>query len=239
MKLGRITLTLEVLLFESCGQAPRIRSQVVSRRVRKAEQTRRRLLSAAKEQMAHGGAESITISSITDRADLGQGTFYNYFASRDQIIDAVIYDIVETLGRQLDALTKDLTDAAEIYSFSLRHLMHTAVSDPVWGWFIVRLGIAQEGLLDALGPRASRDIQIGVDSGRFNVPDLKLASAITFGALLAAMQSYLKDQNAPDPSQQYAEYLLRMVGINRDEAKEIANRPLPPLPELPELVEAD
>lgn len=49
-------------------------------------------------------------------------------------------------------MSHDLEDAAEIYSFSLRHLMHIAVSDPVWGWFMVRLGIAQEGLLDALAP---------------------------------------------------------------------------------------
>lgn len=209
----------------------------MSRRVRKAQETRRRLLEAAKEQMAHGGAESITIALITERADIGQGTFYNYFQSRDEIIDAVIYDVVETLGQRLDAMTRDMVDAAEIYSYSLRHLMHTAISDPVWGWFMVRLGIAQEGLLNALGPRASRDLKKGIDSGRFIIPDLKLASAMTFGSLLAAMQSVLNGEGKEDPSANYAEYLLRMVGIPRDEANEIANRPLPPLPALEEIAE--
>src|SRR5690554_4441208 len=151
------------------------------RRVRKCEQTRRRILAAGKAQMAEGGPESITILSITERADIGQGTFYNYFKSRDELVDAVIFDVVEMLGRRLDALTRELEDAAEVYSFSLRHLMHTAVSDPVWGWFMVRLGIAQDGLLNALGPRASRDLQKGVDSGRFTIDDVPLASAMTFG----------------------------------------------------------
>jgi AcrR family transcriptional regulator len=207
----------------------------MSRRVRKAQETRRRLLEAAKEQMAHGGAESITIALITERADIGQGTFYNYFGSRDEIIDAVIYDVVETLGQRLDAMTEGMSDAAEVYSYSLRHLMHTAISDPVWGWFMVRLGIAQEGLLNALGPRASRDLKKGIDSGRFTIPDLKLASAMTFGSLLAAMQSVLNGEGKEDPSARYAEYLLRMVGIPQDEAHEIANRPLPALPDLVDL----
>lgn len=202
------------------------------RRERKAEQTRRRILEAAQKQMAQGGPESITIQAVTEGADIGQGTFYNYFKSRDELIDSVIVDVVENLGRRLDKLTAGMPDAAEIYSFSLRHLMHTAVSDPVWGWFMVRLGIAQDGLLNALGPRASRDLQIGVDSGRFKINDVALASAMTFGSLLAVMHNYLDGDKKEDPSDAYAESLLRMVGISPEEAHEIAQRPLPPLPEL-------
>lgn len=205
------------------------------RRVRKAETTRRRMIAAAREQLAQGGPESITILSITDRADIGQGTFYNYFKSRDELVDAVIFDAVESLGRRLDAMSHDLEDAAEIYSFSLRHLMHTAVSDPVWGWFMVRLGIAQEGLLDALGPRAARDLQIGVDSGRFTIEDVGLSAAMTLGSLLSVMHRYLDGDRAHDPSDAYAENLLKMAGIPAVEAHEISRRPLPRLPGLNEV----
>lgn len=201
------------------------------RRERKAEITRRRILDAARAQMAEGGPESVTIVSIAERADIGQGTFYNYFAARDDVIDAVIYDVVESLGRRLDALTAGMPDAAEIYSFSLRHLMQTAVSDPVWGWLLVRLGIAQKGLLRTLGPRASRDIRIGVETGRFRVDDIELASAMTFGALLAAMHSHLDDRSLEDPSQRYAENLLRMVGLDADEARRVSRLELPALPD--------
>jgi len=202
------------------------------RRLRKAEQTRANLLAAGQEQMARGGPESVTIQAITERADIGQGTFYNYFASRDELVDAVILEVVEKLGRRLDALTRGMEDPAEIYAYSLRHLMHTAVSEPVWGWFIVRLGIAQEGLLNALGPRASRDLQLGVDSGRFDIQDVPLAAAMTFGSLLAVMHNYLQSDRAHDPSELYAENLLRMAGIAPAEAREISHRTLPQLPDL-------
>lgn len=205
-------------------------------RERKAEATRRRLLEAARQLMSAGGTESLTIAGLASRADIGLGTFYNYFETREAIVDAVIYDVVETLGQRLDALTAEIEDAAEVYSFSLRHLMRTAISDPVWGWFLVRLGIAHEGLVGILGPRASRDLQYGVDTGRFRLDDVALASAMTFGSLLSAMRTYLETDDHPaDPSALYAEHLLRMVGIPAGEAQEIAHRALPPLPPVPAL----
>lgn len=202
----------------------------IGRRERKAEETRLRLKAAAKNLMASGGPDAITIASITNAADIAQGTFYNYFNNRDEVIDAVILDEVESLGDRLDRLTRGMTDAAEIYAFSLRHLMHTAVSDPVWGWLVVRLGIAQQGLLSQLGPRAARDLKIGIDSGRFDIPDLSVATATTFGSLLAVMRDYLRSDKKRDPSDVYAENLLRMVGLSPAEAKEISRRKLPKLP---------
>lgn len=202
----------------------------LGRRAKKAEATRRALITAAKQLMSSGGPDAVTIASITSAADIGQGTFYNYFKNRDEVIDAVILEEVESLGDRLDRLTVGMTDAAEIYAFSLRHLMHTAVSDPVWGWLVVRLGIAQQGLLSQLGPRAARDLQIGIDSGRFDIPDLEVATATTFGSLLAVMRDYLRSDKKTDPSDVYAENLLRMVGISVREAREISRKQLPELP---------
>lgn len=203
----------------------------MGRRERNALRTRNALLRAAREQMAEGGPESITILAVTERADIGQGTFYNYFKSRDDLIDEAILDTVERLGQRLDAMSSGIEDAAEVYSFSLRHLMRTALSDPVWGWFMVRVGIAQQGLLQALGPRAARDLQYGVDSGRFTIPDVRLAAAMTLASVLGAMQEYLEHRTVGDPTDHYAEYLLRMVGIPPVEAHEIVQRPVPPLPD--------
>jgi len=207
-----------------------------SLRERKAAATRRRLLDAARDLMSEGGPENVTIGGLTAHAEIGIGTFYNYFESRDAIIDAVIFDIVETLGQRLDLMSAGIEDAAEVYSFSVRHMMHTAFSDPVWGWFLVRLGTAHDGLVQTLGPRASRDLQYGVDTGRFAVEDVALASAMTFGSLLSAMRIYLEDESRPeDPSSAYAEHLLRMAGIPVEEAHEIARRPLPELPSVPDV----
>ena len=209
-------------------------SATPSRVARRQAQTRARLIEAATSLTSELGTSGVTIARITARADLGAGTFYNYFQSREEIIDAVVASAVESLGQRLDALTRDMADPAEIYAVSLRHLIRTAVTDPVFGWLMVHLGIAHEELLSTLGPRARRDLQKGIDSGRFLIPDLDTATAITFGALLSAIHGHLNTPDRNESGSTFAEYLLRLVGVEANEAHDVANRALPPLPESSE-----
>jgi AcrR family transcriptional regulator len=184
--------------------------------------------------MAELGAESVSIEAITKRADLGVGTFYNYFNSRDDLVDAVIDDAVESLGTRMDAVTKHMDDPAEVVAVSVRHLMGTAVSDPVWGWLVVRLGLAHSKLIATMVPRATRDLKLGMDSGRFNIPYLEMAADIVFGALLSAIHTYLKSDRSRDPSVLLAEYYLRMLGMSPKQSAAVCARPLPRLPDLEE-----
>lgn len=201
-----------------------------SRTARKRARNRQKLIDAATEVMATGGPAALTVTAVTETADLGIGTFYNYFESREEIITAVIADALESMGRRLDALTRDMDDPAEIYSVSLRHLVRAAKNEPLWGWLLVRLGVAQEELINILGPRAERDLQKGIDAGRFSIPDLPVATAIYFGGLLSTMHAHLHGSASGDPSTAFAEYMLRAVGLTPEEAREMAERPLPPLP---------
>ena len=204
-----------------------------ARQQRRREKTRARLINAAKTLMAERGVDAVGLSEITEAADLGAGTFYNYFQSRDDIVEAVAEDAIESLGARLDRLTAEMSDAAEVFAFSLRHLVQQAASDPLWGWFVVRLGVAHPKLIAILGPRAARDLRKGVASGRFTVPDVDIAKSCVFGALLSTLHRVLSTEVAPHVDEVYARTMLCMVGVPAEEAEEIASRPLPPLPDAP------
>lgn len=200
------------------------------RQQRRREQTRARLIDAARTLMAERGVDAVGLTEITDAADLGAGTFYNYFQSRDEIVEAVAEASVESLGQSMDALTANMEDAAEIFAVSLRHVVLKAVTDPLWGWFVVRLGVAHPQLIEILGPRAARDLRKGVDSGRFTIPDVDIATSCTFGALLATLHLVLSTKTEDHADELFAQTMLCMVGIPAAEAREVASRPLPPLP---------
>jgi len=51
-----------------------------NRTQRRASKTRNRLLKAALSVFAEVGTDATTIEMITQRADLGKGTFYRHFA---------------------------------------------------------------------------------------------------------------------------------------------------------------
>lgn len=63
------------------------------------EATRRRLLNAAEQEFGSKGYHGASVSSITQRADIAQGTFYLYFHSKEEMFVTLVRDI----GHQLRA----------------------------------------------------------------------------------------------------------------------------------------
>ena len=73
-----------------------------SRGSRRAFATRDRLLRAARDLFAEKGLDSVRIDEITDRADLGKGTFYYHFRNRQRIIREVIRTVIDELVTVLE-----------------------------------------------------------------------------------------------------------------------------------------
>src|SRR5690606_32698911 len=83
------------------GQGVRTRS-TRGKRVEKSEAIRESLLKAAVEVVGEVGYANASIALITQKAGVGQGTFYNYFESRQEILDALL----PSLGKDMLAHVK-------------------------------------------------------------------------------------------------------------------------------------
>lgn len=73
------------------------------RRIEKSEQTREALLQAAADVVGEKGFANASVTLITQKAGVGQGTFYNYFDSRQEILD----ELMPAVGRNMLAYIKD------------------------------------------------------------------------------------------------------------------------------------
>jgi len=58
----------------------------LGRRERRAAETRVRLFRSAMRLFAQRGFQNVTVEDITQAADVGKGTFFNYFESKDQVL---------------------------------------------------------------------------------------------------------------------------------------------------------
>ncbi|TDU28072.1 TetR family transcriptional regulator [Panacagrimonas perspica] len=65
------------------------------------EATRRKLLTAAEEEFGSKGFHAASVSSITTRASVGQGTFYLYFRSKDEVFVTLVREIGRNLRRAI------------------------------------------------------------------------------------------------------------------------------------------
>jgi AcrR family transcriptional regulator len=58
----------------------------MGRRERRAAETRLKLFRTALELFADRGFQNVTVEDITEGADVGKGTFFNYFESKDHVL---------------------------------------------------------------------------------------------------------------------------------------------------------
>lgn len=198
------------------------------RHSRRREATRAKLLEAAKTLIARQGVDNTRIQEITEEADVGFGSFYNHFQSKEEIVEAVLVETVTAQGAEIDALTSQLADPAEVISAAHRIFVRRASSDPDWAWLLVRLNLSHNIMLAALEPYARRDLLAAIKARRLSVPNEQIALLASAGALLAVMRAILDAQAPKDSDIHHAEGVLRMFGLPLDEAAEVARRPLPP-----------
>jgi AcrR family transcriptional regulator len=199
----------------------------IDRRTRRRAETRAKLMEAARATFARQGVDATRINEITDKADVGFGSFYNYFDSKDAIVAAVVEEVVTAAGEAIAAATKDIEDPAEVVAVAHRSIVHRAAAEPDFGWLLVRLEISHDLVFAALGPYAARDLDRGIGAGRFKVDDPAVALIAAGGALLAIVRAVLQGRATPTATEQHAAYVLRMFGLPPDDAAEVASRPLP------------
>jgi AcrR family transcriptional regulator len=90
--------------------------QAAGRRERRAAETRLRLFRCALQLFSERGFPNVTVEDITEAADVGKGTFFNYFESKDYVI-GVFAEI--QLGKVHEAL-----EEAEAGRRSIQSVMH-------------------------------------------------------------------------------------------------------------------
>ncbi|HME57271.1 MAG TPA: TetR/AcrR family transcriptional regulator [Terracidiphilus sp.] len=73
------------------------------RRERRAAETRLRLFRCALQLIAERGFPNVTVEDITEAADVGKGTFFNYFATKDHVL-GVMAEIQLSKVRQAASL---------------------------------------------------------------------------------------------------------------------------------------
>jgi AcrR family transcriptional regulator len=199
---------------------------------RRKARTRQKLIDAARAFLVSDTHSTASIQDITDAADVGFGSFYNHFSSKAELFEAAVAEVLEELGQLLDGLSSDVDDPAVAFAQSVRLTVRLAVARPETAQVLVRHGMAYIDAEEGLAPRALRDIEAGVASGRFQVGEPRLALATTAGALLAVLHvSLVNPDTVTDATcDEAAEQLLRMLGVPLDEAHALATGPLPDLP---------
>ena len=209
----------------SAASAPR-----VSRLDRRKARTRQALIDAAVRLIAEGRGDRASIAEITEEADIGFGSFYNHFDSKEQLFQTASEEVLERWGQMIDRACAGIADPAELFAVGTRISGRLGWTHPEIAGFLAGAGLDVLDIPRGLAPRALRDIEAGKAAGRFTVSGAEIALSAAAGGLVGLLRMY---QRHPDRIQaasvdQLAEAVLRLLGVPAPEAARLAALPLPP-----------
>lgn len=198
----------------------------VSRGGRSRENTRRKLIEAALRVMSEKGVEQTAIADITERADVGFGSFYNHFSSKEDIVYTIAVLRAEEFIGMVRVIMANEPDIATALSFNIKAFLSKAVADPIWGWFVIR----SQGLIpeinEMFGNEIRRDLDRAVSEAGFDIC-VNTAAQITLGALFGVLRPILEKTMPIEAIKETCEYLLRLYGVPHEKARSLSELPLP------------
>ena len=201
----------------------------VSRLDRRKARTRQALIDAAVRLIAEGRGDRASIQEITEEADIGFGSFYNHFESKEQLFQTASQEVLERWGQMIDRASAGLTDPAERFAVGMRISGRLGWTHPDIAGFLTGAGLDALDIPTGLAPRARRDIQAGQATGRFTVPDADIALGAVAGGLLGLLRTgqHYPERVTETTVDQLAEAVLRLLGVPAPEAARLATLPLP------------
>lgn len=208
------------------------------RLAKRRRRTRAKLLKAAFDVMADVGVDDAKIKDITDQADVGFGTFYNYFESRDDLANQVLDCVINDLGRRNIVATRGLKkkDPALVMPVSMRLVMREAGKTPMWQWWALRPDLLVDRMRDGFGPFGRQDMQSAIESGTFHMKaeDMESAWALAVWMMVGGIHDIILNQRPLRSDMFVVNAIMRMMGADLEEAHRISSSTLPtyPKPEI-------
>ncbi|MEV6348773.1 TetR/AcrR family transcriptional regulator [Actinoplanes sp. NPDC051851] len=201
---------------------------------RRKARTRAALVRAAQGFLAEGRV-GVSIRDITDAADVGFGTFYGHFETKEQLLEEAAGVALDGYAAMLATLAEGLTDPAEVFAVSFRMAGRLQRRHPELVRVILNSGTAILLSDSGMARRARADIAAAQAAGRFDGGDPDVAFMVAGGAMLGVMQMLDADPglDAGAVADQFAVRVLRMLGIPVDEAAALCATTPPEVPELP------
>lgn len=200
------------------------------RAARKRRRNRDALIEAAYTCMQEFGIDAMTMQNVSDCADLGVGTAYNYFPSKDALVVTALERHMGQLALRIRAVTEKFADPAEAFAFGTRTVIATATTDGNWRWLLQRPDVIADAIYRSFGPYAVADLELARTEGRFQFDDSAVLWRASAWAIVGISKAICDDVMDATQLDEAVANLLCMAGLGRTDAVALAGKPPPPLP---------
>ncbi len=193
-----------------------------TRRERRIDKQRQILVEAAANLFAQKGYLATTTKEIAEAADIGESTLYGYFASKKDILEAIL----ATQGEVVDSLLSHIAELEERQSFVdlVDLLMEKVLSNAVYNRVILAESWTEDEIFQAFLTSHWRPVMQTlqdfvskkIKDGSFRAMDTDLATRMMVACFIAAVLPMLRGVQpmlAPADRHDLAEMMVDIISI--------------------------
>lgn len=187
----------------------------------KKERTRAALVDAAIKVVAEKGMEGLKITDVTTAADVANGTFYNHFEDKEEILREAAFAIVIEVSRELDADMAGIDDGPTRVVTATAQFIEIMVDAPDWAAVVLGGGEHVPQLRENADTYLRADLERGVVQGKFDVEITGFLVDQLFALIAVAVRAQLKGGKDWKLTAQVCESMLRLLGVSGAKAHKI------------------
>jgi AcrR family transcriptional regulator len=203
---------------------------------RRRAKTRESLLAAAYALMSEHGVEDTSVRDVTDRADIGYGSFFNHFESKEALVLCLTDCLVNNLGLRNDLATSKIKDEhpEEVICTSMRLVIRELITSPIWNWLLKRPDLLVDRLRSGFRRFGRRDMDAAIRSGHFKLTSgqIEIAHKTLIWVLAGCAKDIADGISQKSNEAFYSELVMRAMGVNAEAVHKLTKKKLPHLPPI-------
>ncbi|WHZ12492.1 MAG: Transcriptional regulator, AcrR family [Burkholderiaceae bacterium] len=203
-----------------------VHPRTISGQAQKAR-TRAAIIRAAIPIFASHGPDLPVIDDFVKAAGVSRGTFYNYFQTTRDLLEASMACISDELIETIIPAVADESNPVIRFSTAARLFYRKARLDPVFRAFLGSVS----GVGNLAVQEARADLEEAIEKGLVKVRDIELAEAIAFGVMVFALRTSKAEKGGQERSREVVRAMLNALGVEPDLIERAMRVPLPPPPQ--------
>ena len=186
--------------------------------------TRELIIQSAIPVFARHGPDSPVIDDFVQAAGISRGTFYNYFQTTRELLEATMATLSDEVIATIVPVVKGEPNPLIRFASAARMYYRKATLDPLFGQFL--------GSVSGVGAMAMEharvDLKEAMQAGFFRIKELELAEAIAFGVMVFSLRSPHAREGGDVRALEVVRAILAALGVAPEAIEEALSAPLPP-----------
>ncbi|MCT9629235.1 TetR/AcrR family transcriptional regulator [Pseudomonas aeruginosa] len=205
----------------------RTEEQPLTRGHKKRERTRQGLINAALRLFARKEVGEVALLEVASEAEVASGTIYNYFRTRDEVVEAVGIALADEFSVAISTLSAAVDSGAQRLAIGVRMFIRRAEADPLWASAVIRVVHFDQAIRSKIAAAVLADLRAGANEGVFIYPDENIALDLVVSCGVGGMRAVVEGRGVTEHDSKVAEMLLKALGATPARARKLAQQALP------------